>query len=220
MLPRLGWLLLLVTAKSGAGSNNQLTAVWSVWSNCDCSGLANKEQTAAVCAPLTIAPTSVQLDCAVDGMSVTVRTFASGGACSGEVTTNTTYPVGRCLPDTPASGTVMSKFKCVKEHTPRAQSIVGKQYGDTTCGADAKPVIAETNYVSGCFASCSPPTPSRPMPNLWQVADASGLAGSYCNGTTAGTCDRVCAPDGKVNIGDCQVLGKSTSVKYSWWAGL
>lgn len=204
---------------SSADGGNPWTAVWSIWSNCDCSGPANAEHIVPVCATYgTIARNAVQIDCSADGLSVTVHEYSDSLCVSGEVTVNTTYPVGQCLPNTPANGVMMSTFKCVRNYTAPAQSIVGRQYDDTTCGADAKPVIAEASYVSGCFLGCSGPTSSDPLPNLFQVADSRGLAGSYCNGTD--TCTSPCAPDGQISVGYCQVLAKSTSIKYTYWQGL
>jgi hypothetical protein len=162
------------------------TAVWSIWSNCDCSGPANSEHVVPVCALYTISPRAVQIKCASDGQSVIVST-PSGGVCGGggsshqgstsavaTAANGTSYPVGRCLKGTPASGTVMSRFECVRKHTPRKMSIVGKQYADAKCAGPA--VIAEVNYVTGCYPSCAPPSPNNPLPNLFQVADASGTA--------------------------------------------
>lgn len=224
---RLWRLALLVAAAatqaaSAEEERHPWVAVWSVWSTCDCSGPANVEHAVPVCDPFTITPEAVQVDCSADGLNVTVRSF-NDGTCGGAAVTNMTFPVNQCLPHTPASTAVahngMSKFQCVREHTPRAQSIVGKQYYGTTCTGD---VISEASYVSGCFPSCKPPSPHHPLPNLLQVAVAEGLDGFYCNGT--GTCgtgphNAGCLHDGHLNPDECQVLEKSTSIKYTWHPG-
>ena len=55
------------------------------------------------------------------------------------------------------------------------------------------------------------------LANLWQIADPiTGLSGSACNGTNT-TCTPPYAPEGQVAVGECQVLGRTTSVKYSYW---
>lgn len=78
-----------------ADGGNSWTAVWSIWSNCDCSGPANAEHTVPVCAAYgTIARHAVQLDCSADGLSVTVHEYSGSLCVSGEATVNTTYPVG------------------------------------------------------------------------------------------------------------------------------
>jgi hypothetical protein len=160
------------------------------------------------------------MDCAADGLSVNVHSFRDGACAPDRSTANSTYPVGKCLPNLLPQETRMSQFHCAKNYTPRNDSIVGKQFADTTCGAGSEAQgaesIAEVNYVSGCFAPCKPP--SFPLPNLLQAADQTGLAGSFCNGTKT-TCTSPCAFDGKVAVGECQVLEKTTSVKYSYWQG-
>ena len=212
---RLVSFLLLAGSTAHAG----YTAVWSIWANCDCSGPAVEEHTVATCAPtLIVAGGSIALGCSADGSSVNVHKYSGGTCVSGQETANVTYPVGQCLPNLLPEESRVSKFRCVKDYVPRKRSIVGRQFAGTACGEGSitQAAIAETNYVSGCFAPCTPP--SFPLPNLWQVADASGLAGSLCNGTKT-SCTSPCATDGKVSVGECQVLGKTTSVKYSYWPG-
>ena len=217
---------LLAATGAIAASGNGYTAVWSIWSNCDCSGPAKAEHTVPICAPRSINTESVAISCAADGQSVTVHSFDGDDCAPGNATrrTSATYPVGECLPNTFKYGHRMSRFDCVKRHAPRAKSIVGAQYADTTCGADKPAVIAATNYVSGCFASCKPPPHGVQLANLWQVADPiTGLTGSLCNGTNT-TCTPPYAPEGQVAVGECQVLGRATghaatSVKYSYWDG-
>jgi hypothetical protein len=154
-----------------------------------------------------------------------VLTFKGNDCPPEEEPTNTTYPVGQCLPVPAPNGYahLMNTFQCVEVYAPRNGSIVGKQYAGATCGAsDGGPVLAEANYKGGCFPSCEPPSPTNPFPNLWQVADRTSLQGSYCNGT--GTCSGPCVPDGQVAVGECQVLGHGTemktSIKYSYWQAL
>lgn len=194
----------------------EYTAVWSLYSNCDCSGPAKAEHTVPTCAPRTITAASVALECAPDGTKVKVHSFDAADCEPTTPSTTTTYPVKSCLSDTSILGEAKFSFECREKYTPRAQSIVGSQYADTTCGADAEGVIAATNYVSGCFASCKPPPPHGfPLANLLQVADPTGLTGNLCNGTNT-SCVPPYAPEGTVQVGACQVLDKSTSVKYSW----
>lgn len=219
--PLLAALVLAITGScASADSGAPWTAVWSVWSNCDCSGQANSEHIVQVCAAYgTIAAQSggTTIDCTGDGKSVNVLEFADGSCAKGNVMKNTTYSVDQCLPHAPiGGGTMMSTFKCVRYYKPRAKSIVGKQYNGTVCDgtadANAK-VIAETNYVSGCFPACSP---HDMLPNLFQVANEDGLQGSYCNGTMT-SCTGPCAPEPIIRAGQCQVLGKRTSIKYSYF---
>lgn len=214
--------LFLFAALAVAGSSDW-TAVWSVWSNCDCSGPSNSEHIVPVCAATgVVAEQPVQVECSADGTSVTVRSF-KGSTCGPGAFSNSSHPVDQCLPVPVPNGYVrmMNKFQCLKSYEPRKGSIVGKQYEGTACGAsDGGPVIAEANYVSGCFPSCKPPSTSNPFPNLSQIADGTSLTGAYCNGTTCGS---PCVPDGRVTVGECQVLGhrtqRRTSIKYAYWQG-
>lgn len=217
--------LLAALLLAAAGSGDTWSAIVSVYSNCDCSGESKAEHTVPVCAPTGIVGVhAVQVACAPDGRSVTIRTFKGNACPAGEEPSNTTYPVGQCLPVPEPNGYVhlMNRFQCVKSYAPRNGSIVGKQYAGSTCGAaDGGPVLAEANYVGGCFPSCEPPSTSNPFPNLWQVADSQSLAGAYCNGTGTDACSGQCLPDGQVTVGECQVLGhgsqKEFSIKYSYW---